>query len=417
MAIVGIEAARSVVRGVRVADGGGIRSAACSSIPELLERLYAAPDDDLRLAISGLEGARTVILDRWFAVNKSALKAADIGIPDRDLIWDLAPLGKGRTILWAVPAVLMERELERLALPRDLARRVSAIGIETAGLAAAASSIPGDDPILWADESATYLIERAADARGTIRAQALRPMTSHVPANVKILTGPLAMIRMRWAKSAAPGRPADLDPEYFVAWGATRWRTPEIAWWPHLEPVERKSVRDAERRESMVRRAIWLAAAGIFVASLVLPIPARWRLSRLAENKAESVTRIRVAHQEIAIAASEGYRIAPPGRNLRRNLAAILSVADTMSESIRIDTLEARLNPAPYRALRRLREIEGEGHHLNLTATATSNAAADAFQREVTGASTPSRMVSARHDAVADDFIRIQYEMQGGRTP
>jgi hypothetical protein len=417
MAIVGIEAARSVVRGVRVLGDAPPRAASCPSIPELLERLGAEPDDDLRLAISGLDGARTVVLNRWFSVNKSALKAADIGIPDRDLIWDLAPLGKGRTILWAVPTVLMERELERMELPKELARRFSAIGIDTSALAAAASSIPGSDPMIWADESGTYLLERAADARGTIRAQDLRPVTSHVPANVKILTGPLAPIRIRWAKHAALGRPAGLDPEFFVAWGATRWKTSEISWWPHLEPIERKSVRDSEHRGSLWRRAIWVAAGGIFVAALALPIPARWRLSRLADAKVEAEARAHAAEIAIGAAASEGYGLAPPGRALRRDLAAILILADTMAESVRIDTVTASLAPSPYSALRRLKGAEGEGHQLSLTGTATSVGAAALFLQEVTAAAAPSRIVSARHDAVAEDFVRIQYEIKRDETP
>ncbi len=353
----GIECARSIYRGVRVAGKETVVGSA-RSLPALLEQLKAAPGDDIRLALSGMKEARSDIIDNTSATNSSSpLDGLDLQRPARELIWDQIPLGPTRRLLFLAPLSAINDEWTRLGIPADFPFTITAVGLETAALVAAAADLPGASPVIWADESATWLIERS-DPQG--RAINLRPARSQVPANVRILVGPLARARISWAKDADAGLAGGLDPDYFVAWGATRWGSRAFPWAPNLEPYERRQIRTKKRRGQRQRRLAWISAAALFLASLALPFPARWNQTRVDSLRDEAQKRTLAAEASILEAGALGERLAPSGRDLAEQVAMVLLTADTMVETIQVDQIEAEIIRLPFKTLHLARHDDRE---------------------------------------------------------
>lgn len=237
---VGLELAPNVIRGVRVGDSGATRTfvlpvAAGGERAALAKAVRAlGRDASIRLVVRGMRMAGSKLIPQ--PLQEIGAFTEHLPLAARESAWEAIPLLHERTLLLGVSRSELEARLDEWGLTPTAALSPRAVGLTAAALLALESDLTerGDWSWIDGDRSLHFHVDGRRVRTITLLEQGARPMT---------VLGPGAKAYQASHAGVEVYRPAGLEPDFAVAWGATVWGTAAWPGVPNLEPKDRRDYR------------------------------------------------------------------------------------------------------------------------------------------------------------------------------
>lgn len=256
-AIVGLELAPSVLRGVRVGQNEEVLTFETPIVPggegEALQRaiMQLGRDASIRIVLRGLIMAGTKLILQ--PLQDIGVYTEHMPMNARETSWEAVPLLRERTLLLGASRRELDSRLDDWGLTTSCSEVPNAIGLTVAALLTLESQLNAAGDWAWidGDRSLYFRVES-----GSVRSIEL--LTSS--ANPRTVLGSDADPYAKSHLGVDIFRPAGLDPRFAVAFGATLWGTEAWPELPNLEPKDRRDSRQKSRWASRITKRVQASA-------------------------------------------------------------------------------------------------------------------------------------------------------------
>lgn len=351
---IGLELAPHIIRGVRV--GKSTRSVSrkvepgheVQTLHDLLKELGSPNRTSIRIVLRGVPLATT----RLLPLPPEAVTSVSeyIPIPIREAAWEALPFGEeDRTILLGAGRRSIEEALDTWGITPTSHIAPDAVGLTTPALLALESELSGDGDMLWTECLGTEHARALLFKRSGGKFIDVGFRAADEPA--KFIVGAGALEHARTNTGAIAFRPGNFDPEFAIAYGATRWGTADFPVMPNLEPKDRREYRRKNEEARRARKIALAASLAIVALAGAIQIPIVFAAKASAEARAQAEARKTSAESEWNRACEELAKRIPPDRGPEEAIESVLSVASSFKAQVYITQLRSEPATIVYAGL------------------------------------------------------------------